>query len=62
MKKLIVYFDNNNKAVFDVDGTVFVTEHPRDDKIVSDALDGLSVINWANVCFVRTFEEREPEE
>ena len=62
MKKLVVYFNNNNKAMFDVGRIYMVTsKHANSDMIIRDALDGLNVVNWDNVCFVRAFEERDED-
>lgn len=63
MKKIVVYFCNNNKAQFD-DGCVYIetSQRPDADDIIRDAMEGCSVVNWNNVCFIRAVEEREAEE
>lgn len=65
MKKLAVYFSNNNKTVFDLDRVEIITNsqvRSNGDLIVSDAADGLCVVNWDNVCYIKAIEERSNDE
>ncbi|MBR2697828.1 MAG: hypothetical protein IKE76_04480 [Clostridia bacterium] len=69
-KKIMVYFNNGNRAAFEVDKVVFVKANPGEgvfsfddtpDKTMSTYRDLLacgSLVNWNSVAFVREWEER----
>lgn len=52
-KKVAVYFSSGNKAVLDEDGLEFREE--CDPPI--ERLNGRTIVNWSNVCFVREVPE-----
>ena len=58
-KEIMVYFNSGNKARLPVEDTILTN---RPDVALADAEAGLYVVNWANVCFLRAFEERERTE
>lgn len=58
-KEIMVYFNSGNKARLPADAAIFANNGSG----VAEAIDsGCIVINWANVSFIREFEEREADE
>lgn len=69
-KKIMVYFNNGNRAAFEVDKVTFVKGNVDDgvfsfddtpDKTMSTYRDLLacgSLVNWNSVAFIREWEER----
>ena len=68
-KKIMVYFNNGNKAAFDVDKvtfmrpgakTVFSFDCSKDLESVSlsEIMKSSSLVNWENVCFVKEWEAK----
>ncbi len=69
--KIKVYFNNGNTAIFNrrdatftKDGTVFTLDDAQDGEPVSFSaiLDAGVLVNWDNVSWVRTYEERGDED
>lgn len=55
---IMVYFNSGNKAKFDLSRVRF-TDSPK----AEDFAGGRTVVNWANVSFVREYQEpKEAEE
>lgn len=69
-KKIMVYFNNGNRAAFEVDKVIFVKADidngvfsfdDTPDKTMAtykDLLAGGSLVNWNSVAFIREWEER----
>lgn len=55
-----VYFDNGNKAKFP-DGKI-VFDRTGDTANKLDIYKSIAVVNWNQVCFVRTVKEKEEED
>lgn len=52
--EIMVYFNSGNKARLPADAVIFATNGG----VAGDALDSACiVVNWANVCYIREFEE-----
>ena len=58
-KEIMVCFNSGNKARLPAEGTILTN---RPDTALADVRDGKHVVNWANVCFIREFEERTEDE
>lgn len=69
MSKIVVYFIDDHKAIFDRDKVVFensdglfsaLSEAFPAEKACSEILNsGKALVNWANVCFVRALNSEE---
>ena len=58
-REIMVYFNSGNKARLPADAVIFANNGSG----VVDAIDSKCiVVNWANVSFIREYEEREAEE
>lgn len=69
--RIAVYFVNNNKAEFDRekicfrvgDGTIFElgNNYQDEDDYANLVVDGRTMINWDNVCFVKECAEQDDD-
>ena len=69
-KKIMVYFNNGNRAAFDIDKVTFMRSdgnsgvfsfdnQPNGEEVsFANILKSGSLVNWANVCFVREWEPK----
>lgn len=58
-REIMVYFNSGNKARLPADAVIFANNGSG----VVDAIDSKCiVVNWANVSFIREYEDREAEE
>lgn len=64
VSKVMVYFNNGMKALFDEDRIAMVyigaaASQPETRKEIFDR--GCAIINWDNVCFIQRMKAREEE-
>lgn len=59
--EIMVYFNCGSRARFPADKTVLL-ENPTTEEAGTLVMNGYNIVNWANVSFIRRFEEREEEE
>ena len=58
-REIMVYFNSGNKARLPADAVIFANNGGG----IVDAIDSKCiVVNWANVSFIREYEDREAEE
>lgn len=60
-KEIMVYFNSGNKARLSAEKTVFAKD-PYLAGLMDMVQDGHMVVNWANVCYIREFEEPKEDD